>query len=137
MRELTCDDPHDLETLYRGSLKVLPDGSVAQQVVVVGGAVSICDTDPGSANAEVTALGDAAGIGVYTRDADIDGRPSYVMGDWLLYWNAGTVSWSLQNGDASALYYSSTDTDYPWQATWPNDFAFGPLPPPTISCSEP
>lgn len=135
MRELTCDDPFNLDTLYRGSLKVLPDGSVAQQVVVVGGAGSVCDTDPGNANAEVTALGDAAGIGVYVRAADIDGHPSYVKDGWLLYWNSNT--WILQNGDASALYYSSTDTDYPWQATWPNDYAFGPLPPPTISCSEP
>lgn len=34
--ELTCDDASlTLEDLYRGSLVVMPDGSMAQQVVVV------------------------------------------------------------------------------------------------------
>jgi len=36
-RELTCDDTMSTEELYRGSMRLMPDGSYAQRVVKVGG----------------------------------------------------------------------------------------------------
>lgn len=90
--------------------------------------------DPDSASAIITACGSTEAIGTYPVVGEMSGHNVYQFNDgtydWTIFWDTGL--WAHAREDFFAVYYSSNDAQYPWEATWPNDYAYGPLPPPTI-----
>jgi hypothetical protein len=131
-RELTCEDPMDLDTLYRGSLRVMPDGSYAQQVVYVS--VDPCP-NPETLDVLVSSAGTADVNGTYVASGTTNGKVSYTKdGGTERIFYLTDFGWLITDSFSNPYYYATSSADYPFGLTWELEF-LGAEPIPEVTCS--